>query len=64
MSLVTLDYTNMMSPILGGPGLDPERLEGGMAESFRLRSPKSATLAASVTLPRMPNGDATYGPRF
>ena len=35
MKSVTLDYANMLSPNLGGSGLDPRELEGGRAEAFR-----------------------------
>jgi glucose-6-phosphate isomerase len=35
MKSVTLDYANMLSPNLGGRGLDPQELQGGRAEAFR-----------------------------
>ena len=35
MKSVTLDYTNMLSPSLGGRGVDPGDLEGERADSFR-----------------------------
>jgi glucose-6-phosphate isomerase len=35
MKSVTLDYANMLSPNLGGHGLDPAELEGGLAEEFQ-----------------------------
>ena len=35
MRSVTLDYANMLSPNLGGRGLDPLELEGDLAEAFR-----------------------------
>jgi len=34
MRSVTLDYANMLSPQLGGRGLDPKELEEGRAEAF------------------------------
>ncbi len=35
MKSVTLDYANMLSPSLGGGGLDPLGLEGDQADAFR-----------------------------
>ena len=35
MRSVTLDYANMLSPNLGGRGLDPELLDGALAAAFR-----------------------------
>ena len=35
MKSVAVDYANMLSPNLGGNGLDPQELEGGLAEAFR-----------------------------
>ncbi|MFH1763673.1 MAG: glucose-6-phosphate isomerase [Gemmatimonadota bacterium] len=35
MKSVTLDYANMLSPNLGGRGMDPVELTGGRAEAFR-----------------------------
>ncbi|MCJ7629571.1 MAG: glucose-6-phosphate isomerase [Longimicrobiales bacterium] len=35
MKSVTLDYANMLSPNLGGRGMDPMELKGGRAEAFR-----------------------------
>ncbi|NIP59504.1 MAG: glucose-6-phosphate isomerase, partial [Gemmatimonadetes bacterium] len=35
MSDLTLEYGNMLAPALGGAGLDPDRLDGELAERFQ-----------------------------
>ncbi len=35
MTPVSLDYTNMMAPSLRGMGVDPQELEGSLAQAFR-----------------------------
>lgn len=35
MTTLTLDYANLLSPAVGRGGIDPERLEGDLADRFR-----------------------------